>query len=251
MSRRNLLLLIIVCVKGIDNRLKLSLMKATLVCKPFLRQNLKRMKILALSDQVEERVYYLAGHGHFRDVNLILGCGDLPYTYLEYLVSVLNVPMFYVPGNHDPAENPRFVSTRAEGGSNLDLKCASAKGLLLAGFGGSVRYHPDAANQYSQAEAFRRIVHLIPGLLWNRIRYGRALDVLISHSPPFDIQDEQTQAHRGLKALNWILGWAKPRYHFHGHTHFYRRNLEPAVTQLGPTTIMNIFPYKVIEIKNV
>ena len=121
----------------------------------------------------------------------------------------------------------------------------------MAGFGGSIRYHPDGVNQYTQAEAYRRVVHLMPGLLWNRIRYGRALDILITHSPPFDIHDEKTQAHRGLKAINWILRWARPRYHFHGHMHFYRRNLEPSVTQLGPTTIMNIFPYKVIEVENV
>ncbi|HUH96368.1 MAG TPA: metallophosphoesterase [Anaerolineales bacterium] len=208
------------------------------------------MKILALSDQVEERVYSLAGQGYFRDVALILGCGDLPYAYLEYLVSVLNVPMFYVPGNHDPAEDPGSVATRAEGGSNLDLKHARAKGLLLAGFGGSIRYLPGGVNQHSQAEAYRRMVHLMPGLLWNRIRYGRALDILITHSPPFGIHDEDTQAHRGLQAINWILRWARPRYHFHGHRHFYRRNLEPAVTRLGPTTIMNIFPYKVIEIEH-
>ena len=226
-------------------------MKATLACNAILRQNLDRMKILALSDQVEERVYSLAGQGHFQDVGLILGCGDLPYAYLEYLVSVLNVPMFYVPGNHDPVENPRLVSTRAEGGFNLDLKCAYAKGLLLAGFGGSIRYRPDGINQYSQAEAFLRVIRLMPGLLWNRMRYGRALDVLITHSPPFDIHDEKTQAHRGLKAIHWLLNWARPSYHFHGHMHFYRRNLEPAVTQLGPTTIMNIFPYKVIEIEHV
>ena len=226
-------------------------MQITLACKVVLRQNLDKMKILALSDQVEERIYSLAGQGHFQDVGMILGCGDLPYKYLEYLVSMLNVPMFYVPGNHDPAANPGFVSTRAEGGSNLDLKCARAKGLLLAGFGGSIRYHPDGVNQYSQAEAYRRAIHLLPGLLWNRIRYGRALDILITHSPPFGIHDEKTQAHRGLKAINWILRWARPRYHFHGHVHFYRRNLEPAITQLGPTTIMNIFPYNVIEMEHV
>ena len=114
------------CVEGIDNHLKLSLMKVALACKAVLRQNSDTMKILALSDQVEERIYSLAGQGHFREVGLVLGCGDLPYAYLEYLVSALNVPMFYVPGNHDPQENPRLVSTRAEGGSNLDLKPARA-----------------------------------------------------------------------------------------------------------------------------
>ena len=60
------------------------------------------MKILAVSDQVVERLYTLSSSGHFQDVELILGCGDLPYDYLEYLVTIFNVPMFYVPGNHDP-----------------------------------------------------------------------------------------------------------------------------------------------------
>jgi Icc-related predicted phosphoesterase len=208
------------------------------------------MKILALSDEVEDRIYSLAGQKHFGDVGMILGCGDLPYAYLEYLVSVLNVPMFYVPGNHDPEDNPRFVLTRAEGGTNLDLKCARSKGFLIAGFGGSVRYHPEGVNQYSQLEAYRRAVRLLPMFLLNRIRHGRALDILITHSPPYDIHDEKTQAHRGLKAINWILNFSKPRYHFHGHMHFHRRNLEPSVTQLGRTTIMNIYPYKVIEIEH-
>ncbi len=209
------------------------------------------MKILAVSDQVVERMYTLIPQGHFHGVSLILGCGDLPYTYLEYLVSMLNVPMFYVPGNHDPEYNPIQVSTRAEGGSNLDLKRTRAKALLLAGFGGSIRYRPDGTNQYTQDEAWRRAAQLMPGLLWNRIRHGRALDILITHSPPFHIHDDESDAHRGLQAINWILRWAQPRYHFHGHTHFYRQNLEPAVTQLGRTTIMNIFPYKMIEIENV
>ncbi len=208
------------------------------------------MKILAVSDQVIERIYTLTSQGHFQGTDIIIGCGDLPYTYLEYLVSILNVPMVYVPGNHDPEYNPRFTTTRAEGGSNLDLKRARVKGLLIAGLGGSVKYHPDGVNQHTQAEAFQRAARLMPGLLVNRLRYGRALDILITHSPPFGIHDDDTQAHTGLKAINWLLRWAHPRYHFHGHTHFFRQNLEDSVTKLGPTTIMNIFPYKIIEIEN-
>jgi Icc-related predicted phosphoesterase len=206
------------------------------------------MKILAVSDQVVERVFILTPQGYFNGVEMILGCGDLPYNYLEYLVSMLNVPLFYVPGNHDPVYDAKFTSSRAEGGENLDLKQAHSKGLLVAGFGGCIRYRPDGVNQYTQTEAYFRAYGLMWNLLWNRVRYGRALDILITHSPPFGIHDEETPAHRGLKAINWILRWARPRYHFHGHTHFYRRNLEPSVTQLGPTTISNVFPYKLIEI---
>ncbi len=164
---------------------------------------------------------------------------------------MLNVPMVYIPGNNDPEFNSRFNTTRAEGGSNLDLKRARIKGLLIAGLGGSVKYRPDSVNQYTQAEAFQRAAKLMPGLLLNRLRYGRALDIFITHSPPFGIHDEETEAHTGLKAINWLLRWARPRYHFHGHTHFFRQNLEASINKLGPTTIMNVFPYKIIEIKNV
>jgi len=209
------------------------------------------MKILAVSDQVVERIYTLTSQGHFQGTDIIVGCGDLPYTYLEYLVSMLNVPMVYVPGNHDPEYNPRFSTTRAEGGSNLDLKRVRVKGLLIAGLGGSVKYRPDGVNQHTQVEAFLRAAQLMPGLLLNRLRYGHSLDILITHSPPFGIHDDDTQAHTGLKAINWLLRWARPRYHFHGHTHFYRQNLEESITRFGPTTIMNIFPYKIIEIENV
>jgi predicted phosphodiesterase len=112
------------------------------------------IKVLAVSDQVVDRIYALAADGHFQDVDIILGCGDLPYTYLEYLLSILNVPLYYVPGNHDPVYNPYRTISYAEGGSNLDLKIASAKGLILAGLGGSIRYRPDGVNQYTQQQAF-------------------------------------------------------------------------------------------------
>ncbi len=206
------------------------------------------MKILALSDQVVERMYTLVPQGHFADVDLILGCGDLPYAYLEFVVSMLNVPLFYVPGNHDPVYNVNFANARAEGGTNLDLRVARCKGLLLAGFGGCHRYRPDGVNQYGQSEARLRALALLPGLLWNRLRHGRAIDILITHSPAYGIQDEEEQAHQGLKAINWVLAWGRPRYHFHGHTHFFRNNLQPSVEQVGRTTVMNVFPYKLIEI---
>ncbi len=210
------------------------------------------MKILAVSDQVVERLYSLVPQGHFNGVEMILGCGDLPYSYLEFIVSILNVPLFYVPGNHDPAYNARFANARAEGGTNLDLRVAQSRGVLLAGFGGCNQYRPDSVNQYSQSEAGLRAVRLLPGLLWNRIRYGRALDLLITHSPAYGVHDiEEEQAHRGLKAINWIIKLARPRYHLHGHTHFFRHNLEPSATRMGATTSINVFPYKVIEIENV
>jgi Icc-related predicted phosphoesterase len=128
------------------------------------------------------------------------------------------------------------------------LKTAFAKGLFLAGLGGSIRYRPDGVNQYTQGEAFSRAYRLILKIFIDRIRYRREPDILITHSPPFGIHDEDSHAHQGLKALNFLIHVTRPRYHLHGHTHFYRNNLEDSVTRVGVTTVMNIFPYRVIEI---
>ena len=91
---------------------------------------------------------------------------------------------------------------------------------------------------------------MLPRLLLNRLQYGRALDILISHSPPFGIHDDSDPAHQGLKALNWLIRIAKPRYHFHGHTHVYKRNLENVEANFGITKIINVYPYKTIEVSH-
>jgi Icc-related predicted phosphoesterase len=209
------------------------------------------VKILALSDQVVDRLYDLIPTGHFRDIDLIVGCGDLPYEYLEHMVSALNLDLLYVPGNHDPAYNSARGATFVHGGMNLDLRAIRVRGISLAGFGGSIRYRPDAPNQYSQLDAYLRAAVLAPRLLASRVRYGRPLDVLITHSPPFGINDDDSAAHRGLKAINWLIGRARPRFHLHGHMHDLRRNLTPDRSHLGSTSILNVFPYRVVEIPDV
>lgn len=206
------------------------------------------MKILAVSDEVVERLYSLCNTGHFSDVELIIGCGDLPYPYLENMVTFLNIPLLYVPGNHDPEYKKGNSQTYAEGGTNLDLKLVRIKTFLIGGLGGSIQYRPDGTNQHTQSEAYFRAFKMIPHLLLNRFRYRRYLDVLITHSPPFGIHDEDTQAHTGLKAINWLIKIAKPRYHLHGHTHFYRRNIAASETNRRETKIINVHPYKVLDI---
>jgi hypothetical protein len=206
------------------------------------------MKVLAVSDQVVDRIYELIPQGHFADVQMIVGCGDLPYDYLEYMLTMLQADLFYVPGNHDPEYNSWAPAARVEGGINLDLKTVRARGLLLAGFGGSVRYRPDGMNQYTQTEGLLRAARLLPGLLRNRLRYGHALDILVTHSPPFGIHDDETRAHRGLKAINLLLRWARPRYHLHGHLHYLQHNLAPDIILQSTTSIVNVYPYRLIEI---
>ena len=206
------------------------------------------VKILAVSDQIVDRIYTLATSEQFQDVEFILGCGDLPYTYLEYIVTVLNKPLYYVPGNHDPLYNPQDIRSRAEGCFNLDLRTMCHKNNLIGGFGGARRSYAHGANQYTQFLAYSKGVRMPPHLGGNRIRHGRALDILISHSPPFGIHDDTDPAHIGLRALNWLMRIAKPRYLLHGHTHFYRNNISQSDSQAGSTRVINVYPYKIIDL---
>lgn len=207
------------------------------------------MKILAVSDQVDDRLYSSQVRQRFPDIDLIVGCGDLPYEFLEFLVTALNVPLVYVPGNHDPRYNPADSESRVEGGIFLDQQAIFLQGLLLAGIGGSVRYVPERVNQYSQGEMYFRLWPLARRLLWQRWIRRRPLDILIAHSPPFGIHDDDDVAHTGFSAFRDFIRLFRPRYFLHGHTMYYKSNLEPRLTQIGTTTVINIFPYRVLEIE--
>jgi Icc-related predicted phosphoesterase len=209
------------------------------------------MKILAVSDEVLEHLYSPGVKERFRAVDLVVGCGDLPAYYLEYIVSMLNVPLIQVPGNHDPAcfpfqeDNPSaLIATRLERG-NIDGRVVCERGWLMAGLGGSVRYRP-GVHQYSQAEMSWRVLRLAPRLLANKARYGRYLDILVTHAPPKGIHDAADPAHVGFAAFNRLMARFRPRYLLHGHSHVWRRDTVTE-TRVGETVVLNVCPFRVIE----
>ena len=207
------------------------------------------MKILAVSDRVMDNLYSAHVKQHYPDIDLIIGCGDLPYYYLDFLVSALDVPLIYVLGNHD--QGPQYTSdgrvlTSVRGGKNIHSQTLEIDGLLVAGLQGSIRYRPKANLMYTEAEMRQQVARLVPRLLWNRQRYGRFLDILVTHSPPFGIHDRQDPAHIGFKVFLNFLKIFKPRYLLHGHIHIYRQDT-PRVTQYEETTIINVYPYRFID----
>jgi Icc-related predicted phosphoesterase len=207
------------------------------------------VKILAVSDEAVDRLYTPQITRNFSDVDMILGCGDLPYEYLEFLVTALNVPLLYVPGNHDPEYGEENPASRAEGCILLDNQLMRIKGLSLAGLGGSLRYKPGYPNQFSQSAMYGRVISRMPGLLWNRFLTGRVLDIMIAHSPPHGIHDDNDPAHIGFLAFRDFIHFIKPRYFLHGHTMAYKGNLLPSVTQVGSTTVINVYPYRLLEVE--
>ena len=84
------------------------------------------MKILFVSDKVVERLYSSKIKENHNDIDLIVGCGDLPYYYLEFMVSMLDVPLVYVHGNHDPEKEYLCDGSAITGpGGGINLHCTT------------------------------------------------------------------------------------------------------------------------------
>jgi len=202
------------------------------------------LKVLSLSDKQVDSIYSAQVKSRFSDVDLILGCGDLPHFYLEFVVSMLNVPLYYVRGNHSnlvehTSSGPK---THPHGGIDLHRKVVHDKGLILAGVEGSLRYR-QGPFQSTQTEMWSHVLGMIPIFLKNKVVYGRYLDIFISHAPPWGIHDQSDLPHQGIKAFRWLLETFRPRYHFHGHIHVYRSDVK-TVTNFHSTTVVNTYGYR-------
>lgn len=210
------------------------------------------VKVLAISDRVVPQIYdgeaILRGFG---DVELVLSCGDLPFHYLEFIVSMLNVPLYYVLGNHCPPvgeDSWGLVSqSPLDGAVNLDNRVVRERGLILAGLQGSMRYNSRPYHQYTEAQMSCKVLKLIPSLLYHRIRYGRYLDVLVTHAPPYGIHDGPDLAHRGFRIFRWFMRCFRPRYLIHGHKHVYDAR-EARETRYHDTWVVNAYGFKRLEI---
>jgi len=203
------------------------------------------MRVLVISDKVVDLLYGSALAEQARGVELVLSCGDLPAAYLEFIVSVLNVPLFYVMGNHGSDGGEKIFP---DGCENLDGRVLEHKGLLVAGLEGSIRYNNRPQYQYTENEMRGKIALLSPALLLNRARYGRYLDVLITHAPPYKIHDGDDLPHTGFKSFLWFMEHYQPRYLLHGHKHVYDSR-EQTITQRGTTSVINTYGYRILEIE--
>ena len=189
--------------------------------------------------------------------DLVLSCGDLPADYLEYLVSRLDVPVLYVPGNHDPSlKAPDFswMPMRSElpeprrgpaGGIDIDGRAVEVDGLRVAGLGGSLRYKA-GPNQYSQAQMRFRALVLELRVRLNRVRDGRKLDILVTHAPPYGLAVANDAAHVGFVAFLRLIRSLQPLLAVHGHVHPYGRSVKEH--QVGRTRVVNVVPSRLIEI---
>lgn len=179
------------------------------------------MQFLTVSDEVVPSIYSLNIKERFGHVQSVLACGDLPYYYLEFIVTMLGVPLFYVLGNHDTIEETSNgdILTEARGCTLLEGKVILHDGWLIGGLGGSIRYNDDTAPQYTDQQMMMRIWRMTPQLLLNKVRHGRHIDILLTHAPPLGIHNGPSRPHRGFKVFQSFMDRFQPRYLIHGHIH--------------------------------
>jgi calcineurin-like phosphoesterase family protein len=215
------------------------------------------VRVLAVSDQVEDAFW--RDTSRVASADLVIACGDLPFEFLGSLMQRLDVPLVFVPGNHDP-DVSGYRTSRAglvlrggmpseppwpPGAINLDGTIAEVRGLTVAGLGGSLRYR-DGPNQYTQREFARRTRRLVARQWWRTARGGRRIDVLITHAPPLGVGDGDDPAHRGFQALHRLVAQTSPQLLLHGHVHPYGA---PAPDlRLGATTVRNVVGWHLFDV---
>lgn len=204
------------------------------------------MRVLAISDEVTTAFYTNNLKDVIGEIDLLLGCGDLPYSYMEYMVTQTRVKhAYYVHGNHDRPQriSENRILEKPGGWQNVDGKVAYDRQhrLLVAGLEGSITYAPRASYQYTETEMVWRALRLVPQLLINRILHGRYLDILITHSPPQGIHDHPSGAHQGFAIFLRLMRWLHPRIMLHGHTHRY--GLGEWHTWYEKTQVVNVHPF--------
>lgn len=206
--------------------------------------------ILSVSDQVDPLIYSLQLKDRFPDADLVISCGDLSYLYLEFIITLLDKPLYFVHGNHDPLQEINEGEPRSQplGGINLHRRIVRDQDLLLAGVEGSVLYNDQNPYQYRQGMMWRHVLRLVPGMLFNKAIYGRYLDIFVTHASPRGIHEGEDWTHQGIRAFRWLIDVFQPVVHFHGHIHVYRPG-ERIITRTGKTTVINTFRHQVTQLR--
>lgn len=202
------------------------------------------IKILAISDnrlpQYLNVEFLKLHHG---DCDILISCGDMDVDYIDFIASVLNLPLYYVRGNHD-----HYYTPYIPGGINLHRRFERYQGYRFVGLEGSMRYNENGDAQYAEFDMAWFIMQMMPRLLTYRLIKGYGADVVVTHSPPRHIHDREDRPHRGFKSMRWLMRWTRPRYLIHGHIDIYD-NRQPRETRYHYTTIINVNPSRVITLE--
>ena len=179
------------------------------------------MKILAISD-IDD---FHWEHGSGR-ADVLVSCGDVSeQVILEAAESYGCETILAIKGNHDsnmPFQQPI---------TDMHLQVKEIHGLRFGGLSGAWKYKPRGHFLFEQWEVEKYLSNF------------PTVDIFFSHNSPRGIHDQEDEVHCGFDGLyTYVLG-RRPRFLIHGHQHVNQ------VSKLGETTIIGVYGYKVIEVK--
>lgn len=198
------------------------------------------MKVLVVADVEDKMLYDFFRKDRVEGVELIVSCGDLKASYLDFLMTMVNVPMIYIRGNHDDS----FASNPPLGAECIEDRVFKYKGVRFVGLGGCVGSKPGALNMYTEGAMKRRIIKLLP-----RLAITRGFDVLVTHAPAKGYGDmEGSHTHMGFECFNKFMNKYHPKYMFHGHVHNNYGNVKMVNEHPSGTQIINACGYRIVDI---
>ncbi len=195
------------------------------------------MKILAVADTVSKYLYDYYTPGKLDGFDLILACGDLSRSYLEFLVDASRCPVLYVRGNHDDS----FDTDPPDGCICVEDTVYDFRGIRILGLGGSHKYR-EGKNMFTEKQMQKRVRRLR-----FKIMRKKGFDILLTHSPARHINDFDSLSHRGFECFKDLIEKYHPKYFVHGHIHKnYGINI-PQRTEYGDTVIINACDYCIFD----
>lgn len=207
------------------------------------------MRLLAVSDEVSPVVYSHNFPGNLPEFDVVLGAGDLPGETLEFIATKVTVPLVFVFGNHAEGYVRDGEGEKHPPGGCIDahLRLVEVGGISILGVEGSARYR-EGPHQYSEREFARMLACLAPRLWSRKRRFGRGVDVLLTHAPPEGPTAGDDHAHRGVPAFNAFHRRWRPRLHVHGHVHLNGSSAERSYLTSDGVRVVNAFQYNLIEL---
>ena len=196
------------------------------------------MRILALADKADERLWEHLDRRLLENVDLIISCGDLPADYLMFLTCFTKAPILYVHGNHDE----KYDKKPPNGCECIDDLIYVHEGVRILGLGGSYRYRPGKW-MFTEREMRRRVRRL-----WFQLWRHKGFDILVTHAPARGLGDEDHVSHRGFETFLRLMDKYRPKFLLHGHMHQEYTHAFQRERANGQTRVINAYKRYVIEI---
>ena len=198
------------------------------------------LRMLAISDEREPSLDAQRTREALQPIDPIVGCGDLQPEYLTFLADAFCVPLIYVRGNHDVGAAWRHEQRESLPAPLVDGRVHEELGLRVIGFSGSPRYN-DRELQFSESTMWLRAIAA-------GFRRPKAPILVISHTPPRGMNDDDDLPHRGFTAFRWLADRLAPPLWLHGHTALVRTGLDDRCVRHGETLFYNCTGATLVEL---